>query len=457
MHFKTHMPPSVRFLITALLLLAQPVIGAAVALEKTEVSNTPATQFFGPEAPPRVVLSSEHAVTAERIAALPEEERAAWEQYLARSVERRRAEQEMLAAEVLAAGLAAPRLAPSGDDFRLPSKVTAAWFAAAAGRATTEAVLSFQTPSGGWSKHVRYDRGPRSPGMHWSSQTDPWHYVGTFDNRSTTEQLRLLASVWQAAARDDLSAAFLRGLDYILDAQFPNGGWPQGYPLEGKYHDEITLNDDALTHILELLRDVAAGLPGFVFVDDARRTRASEAFAASLRCVVKMQVVQNGQPTVWCAQHDPLTLAPAAARLKEPASLSGAESAGLLKFLMRLPEPSPEIVRAIESGLVWFERSRLTGLRPTQRDGRSFYATDPTATDAYWARFYDLATNRPIFAGAQDGIIYDSFEEMWTHNRFGYDYFTRKPEDLLTKERARWQKLREPGAKPKKPAKPASL
>ncbi len=411
------------------------------AAPAAENADAPDAVQTSPTEPARVILSSEHAITAERIAALPAEERPAWESYLARSVERRRTEQAVLDAEVQAQGLAAPQFAPEGKDFKLPSHPSASWFTSDEARRLVAAVLSFQTPSGGWSKAVRFDRGPRTPGMHWSSQTDPWHYVGTFDNRATTEELRLLAGAQQATARDDIRAAFLRGLDYILDAQFPNGGWPQCWPLEGKYHDEITLNDNAMTHILELLRDLAAGLPEFAFVDDAHRTRAREAFAAGLRCIVKMQVVQNGQPTVWCAQHDPLTLAPAAARLKEPASLSGEESATLLLFLMRLPEPSPEVVRAIESALAWFERARLTGLRPTKRDGRSFYAADPTAADAYWARFYDVATNRPIFAGAQDGIIYDSFEEMWTHNHFGYDYYTRRPAELLTKERERWRKL----------------
>ena len=186
----------------ALLLLALVGVCAASPVEKAAASNAPETLPFGPEAPPRVVLSSEHAVTAERIAALPEEERGAWERYFARSVERRRAEQAVLDAEVLAAGLAGPRLAPAGDDFRLPSHVTAAWFASEAGRAITGAVVSFQTPSGGWSKHVRFDRGPRTPGMHWSSQTDPWHYVGTFDNRSTTEELRLLVGAQQAGGRE---------------------------------------------------------------------------------------------------------------------------------------------------------------------------------------------------------------------------------------------------------------
>ena len=58
----------------------------------------------------------------------------------------------------------------------------------------------------------------------------------------------------------------------------------------------------------------------------------------------------------------------------------------------------------------------------------------------------DITTGRPIFAGAQDGIIYDSFEEMWMHNHFGYDYYTRRPAELLVKERERWRKLLAKGA-----------
>ena len=46
----------------------------------------------------------------------------------------------------------------------------------------------------------------------------------------------------------------MRGLDYALSAQYPNGGFPQIYPLVGWYHDAITYNDDAMVHIMELCR-----------------------------------------------------------------------------------------------------------------------------------------------------------------------------------------------------------
>jgi PelA/Pel-15E family pectate lyase len=34
---------------------------------------------------------------------------------------------------------------------------------------------------------------------------------------------------------------------YLLAAQFPNGGWPQVWPLEGGYHDAVTFNDNAVS------------------------------------------------------------------------------------------------------------------------------------------------------------------------------------------------------------------
>ncbi|HSI63718.1 MAG TPA: pectate lyase, partial [Candidatus Saccharimonadia bacterium] len=58
----------------------------------------------------------------------------------------------------------------------------------------------------------------------------------------------------------------------------------------------------------------------------------------------------------------------------------------------------------------------------------------------YWARFYDVETGQPIFAGAQDGKIYATFHEMAEHNKVAYDYFTKKPGEVVGKEFERWKK-----------------
>ena len=388
------------------------------------------------------------ALSAERIAALPSSERTKWEEYLQRSRKHLSEDKAALAAEVKAANLSAPLKAPDAPDFKLPSSPPANWFGSDEAKRLATVVISFQIPSGGWSKHLDFTKGPRAPGMHWSSQSsgkDGWHYVGTFDNRSTTEQLRLLAGVFGETRRDEFKAAFLKGLDYVFDAQFPNGGWPQVYPLEGGYHDHVTFNDDAMVHILQLLDEVARRDPQFSFVDEERRKRAATALENGIRCILKAQVVQNGRKTVWCAQHEPLTLAIAPARYIEPQALSGGESVAIVRFLMKIPNPPPSIVSAIEDAVAWFERSKITGIRAVKQDGPTRYQKDPESKEVRWARFYHEATNQPMFPGGQSGSVYDSFEQMAAENRVAYDFYVQSPADLLAKDLPKWRsKLQKP-------------
>ena len=200
-------------------------------------------------------------VTLRRIKELSSTEQSRWKDYLQRSQTNALADAAAVQAEVVANKMTNPLRAPSGGDFKLSVKTGDAWYAGDEAKQLADAVLSYQTPTGGWSKHTGYNKGPRQPGMQWTSQNEPGqaaHYVATFDNGSTTEQLYFLANVWHATKREDCKAAFVKGLNFIFVAQFPNGGWPQVYPLEGGYHDDITFNDDAMTHILELLHDIAS-------------------------------------------------------------------------------------------------------------------------------------------------------------------------------------------------------
>ena len=246
---------------------------------------------------------------------------------------------------------------------------------------------------------------------------------------------------WPVDKNEAVRVAFRRGLDYILSAQFPNGGWPQVYPLEGGYHDNITFNDNATTNILMLLESIGKLDPAGGLIDEALLAKTREALRRGLDCVLRLQYRQEGKPPVWCAQYDPISLRPAGARLKEPASLSGGESVDVVEFLMTRNAPPPEIMAAVEGALDWFGRNALTGLVKTKRDGRTWYDPDPAAPARMWARFYDVKTNRPLFPGAQDGLIYDSFNEMQARNKAGYDFYTDNAEDLLTKKQAKWRKM----------------
>ena len=380
-------------------------------------------------------------VTADAIARLPASEQAVWKSYLERSQTNANGDQAALQKELAAQKMSVALKAPSGGDFKL-SKSDDAWFGSDEAKTLADIILSYQTPSGGWSKHTGYSSGPRKPGMQWTSQSDPGkdpHYLGTFDNGSTTNQITLLSKVWLATKREDCATAVAKGLNYILAAQYPNGGWPQVYPIEGGYHDDITLNDDALTHILTLLQAISSKDPAYAFLDDASRAKAAAALEKGLDCVIKMQVEQGGKKTAWCAQHDALTLKPASARKMEPATLSGSESSDLLKFLMTIPRPSAELITTIESGLAWLDRVKVTGLTRTQKDGKTAFEPNPSSTEVYWARFYKLTDSTPVFPG-RDGVIYTTFAEMAANNKLGYDYYTTGPGSVLSNGQKKWRK-----------------
>ena len=392
-----------------------------------------------------LVLSPAFAepVTTNRVNELPPAEQPAWKAYLEQSQASARADQAAVQAEVVANKMTNALRAPSGGDFKLKVKAGDAWYGGDEAKKLADAILSFQTPSGGWSKHMGFSKGLRQPGMQWTSQNEPGqpaHYVATFDNSSTTAEMNFLAGVWQATKRDDCRAGFIKGLNFIFAAQYPNGGWPQGYPLEGGYHDDITFNDDAMTHVLELLHGITINEPCYAFLDESQRQQAADALAKGIRCVLKTQIVQNGKKTAWCSQFDPLTLQPSSARKMEPATLSGLESAHILKFLMTFTNPTPEVVACIESGLKWLEDVKICGEGKTTVNGKTIYAPNAASTEVRWARFYDLTNSKPVFPG-RDGILYDTFAAMAAKNNLGYDYYTSQPGSIVTTGQQKWRKM----------------
>lgn len=331
-------------------------------------------------------------ITQDRLANLETADRAAWNDYLNRSNSWKQAIEQAFKDEIKSHRIAEPELAPEGSDFRLPEKKPDSWYAQEQATALADVLISYQNPAGGWSKHVAVNLGTRKSGVHWSSQgsiTKP-RYISTFDNASTTNQLLLLAQVHSQTNRRGCKQAIERGLRFILDAQYPNGGWPQVYPLEGGYHDDITFNDDAMVHVLELLDHVRSKRNGFDFVDESLRIESTKAFELGIACILKSQQTSDGKLSVWCAQHDALTLKPSSARAMEPASLSGSESVGILKLLMTIEQPSPAVVDSIESGLVWFQEHKIQGIRRTKLDGKQVFVADPESQEIHWARFYVL-------------------------------------------------------------------
>jgi PelA/Pel-15E family pectate lyase len=297
------------------------------------------------------------------------------------------------------------------------------WFRSAEGKKATANVLSWQAPEGSWPKNK-----DTSEKLYTGKANK---LAGTFDNKATTGELRFLARAFDATGDTACREAFLKGLDHILDAQYPNGGWPQFYPPGKQYHRHITFNDGTMIRLLEFLRDSR----GIKWLDPGRHAKAAAAVARGIDCILKCQILVRGKPTVWCAQHDETTLAPAKARDYELPSLSGSESAGILRFLMTLEKPAPEIVRAIEAGVAWFDSAKLTGYRYEKSGKDRVLKKDPGAPPL-WARFYDMETGKPFFCD-RDGIKKVSVDRIGAERRNGYAWYGNWGESVA-RDHAKW-------------------
>jgi pectate lyase len=303
---------------------------------------------------------------------------------------------------------ALPAAAKARDYLKRPAE----WFSSDEGRQRLENMLSHQDKHGCWPKNFDTTENPY--------QGDPNKLRGTFDNSATLGELHLLARAYRVTEKEKFKEAFLRGLQCILDAQYPNGGWPQYPHASSGYSQHITFNDGTMVGLMEFLREVGE-TERYEFVPQAVRQQASEAFDRGVDCILQCQIKVDGQLTAWCAQHDRGTLEPRGARSYEHPSLSGGESAGIVCLLMSLEDPSDQVRESILAAVEWYKRSRLDGIRYEKKDGDRKIIRDPKASPL-WARFYDIATNRPIFSG-RDGVIKYDMDQIEAERRNGYSWY----------------------------------
>jgi len=354
----------------------------------------------------------------------------AWSRYKTLSTQHAAADRAVVDSELKAIGQSTTtRAAYTDADFKIDGAMTDAWFATSAAATMADAILSYQTPTGGWSKHIDYTAGPRKPGQSFYGETDSWDYIATIDNGATTTEITFLARANKVRPSSPYRSAVERGLEYLVLAQQPTGCWPQVYPLMGGYHDAATFNDDAITHVLSLLRDVGnGGLYAFVSSDVA--SHAAAAMTRGIDCVIGSQIIVSGTKTAWCQQHDPVTLVPTIGRSYELPGISGQESADLVSFLMTLPNPDGRVVAGIHAAADWF---KLTAISGYVYDANGFRAQ--VGAGPLWARIAEIGTNRPIFAN-RDGVKLYDFDQL-TDRRTGYSWFGTAPAASL-KTYATW-------------------
>jgi PelA/Pel-15E family pectate lyase len=312
-----------------------------------------------------------------------------------------------------------------------------------------ENMLLYQRANGGWPKHFQGDKKVDYKRILTADEKNELlsGYASgmdaTIDNEATTKEIRYLAKAYKQTNNKNYLRAADRGVEYLLNAQYANGGWPQFFPNFSSYRSQVTYNDNAMVNALNVLYDVVHKQNGLDVINEVYVNRSVDAIVRGVQCILKTQLKQNGRLTAWCAQYNAKTLEPEMARKFELVSISGQESVGIVRFLMRINKPSPAVIESVNAAIEWFEKVKIPGYKyvdieaPGEKSGKDRVLV-PDSAGMVWARFYDVDTNEPFFAG-RDSKRHKSLAEVENERRIGYAWYGTWPLKLLNREYAEWK------------------
>ena len=262
--------------------------------------------------------------------------------------------------------------------------------------------------------------------------------LGTIDNNATIQEMRLLAVRYKETTNNSYKVAFKtsfnKAVNFLLTMQRSKGGLPQVWPKRGNYSDQITLNDNAMIRAMVTMMDIANKTSPFDsdIIDDATRAKMQGAMDKAIDYLLKAQIVNNGNLTVWCAQHDTNSLAPVGARAYELPSKSGNESMGVVWFLMNWPEQTEAIQKAIKGAIAWYKKNRLKDKAFSKTAG----VVDKSGS-SLWFRFYEVNSDDYFFCD-RDGASTKTqdFMKISEERRTGYQWAGDYGSALLSTEAA---------------------
>ncbi|HVT88255.1 MAG TPA: pectate lyase [Tepidisphaeraceae bacterium] len=252
-----------------------------------------------------------------------------------------------------------------------------------------DAVIRAQHPAGGWN--YVYDLAGEESLKKWYDTIgkNGWrleefqHYYGnaTFDDSVTTDTARFMLRMYLEKKEAKYKSSLDKAVQFVLDSQYPVGGWPQRYPPAGRfeknglpdYTGDITFNDEVNIGNIDLLVLCYRIFGDAKFLEAARR---------GMNVFVE---TQQPQPQAgWGLQYDPKTLKPAGARSYEPKSLVTTTTVSCINEMIRFYYLTGDrkFLARLSEAIDWLDTTRL----PPNTGGRGSHA-----------RFAELGTNKPLF------------------------------------------------------------
>lgn len=289
--------------------------------------------------------------------------------------------------------------------------------------AATDAALVLvygQLNSGGWTNKI--DLAPALKGLPFSGGKRRLDGHSSLDDGQTPAALQLLLRVdrLHAFRHQAIHQAAERGLQSLLLAQYPNGGFPQvwttpvprrsvvpaSYPTldwrtEGRiktYWNEYTLNDNVCGNVADTL----------VL---AHQTYGGDRYLAALQRLgdfLLLAQMPMPQPA-WCQQYNE-QMQPIWARAFEPPAIAADESQEVIDTLLKIASTTgdPRFLKPIPAALVYLDSSLLP--------------------DGQLARYYELETNRPLYMERRGRAYQLTYDDANLPDHYGWKWPSRGEE-----------------------------
>ena len=197
------------------------------------------------------------------------------------------------------------------------------------------------------------------------------HFNGnaTFDDGVVRDPTLFLLRLYDLTLDPVWLGLLKKALDFIKEAQFPNGAWPQRYPLIGTGYDTYyTYNDGVICGNIQVMVKAYKTLCDPQYLDIARR--GAEFIVLS----------QHEGPQYGWGQQLTYDMKPAKAREYEPAALSVGDTMDILRCLMDMYELTGDrrYLEPVPRALDWLDRT--------------------VSPDGSIGTFLEEGTNRPLAA-----------------------------------------------------------
>ena len=280
-----------------------------------------------------------------------------------------------------------------------------------AAESAAAAIIWGQSHEGGWNYVVDF-AGDRSL-KEWYNTIgkNGWrleefqHYYGnsTFDDDVTSDAAKFLLRIYLEKLDPKYRTPLDKAINFILESQYPLGGWPQRYPLKHDFNKQnhpdyssyYTFNDDVTWENVH-------------FLIQCYLTLGEERFLDPIRRGMDFYLTSQDGSGAWALQLD-MALHPAGARTYEPAALVSNTTFGNAMLLMKFYEYTGErkYLARVPAAIKWLEETRLP--KDETENGRY---TNPT--------FVDPKTGEPIYVHRKGSNV-----------KYGFYYTDHKDEHLI--------------------------